>query len=250
MSYEMAMLMNWLLVAAGLLSSVSLSDLFDGSSDSDDDDVVVDPDPVGDNLGLGDEDDIFVGSDGDDFILGQGGNDSIAGALGDDDIEGNVGDDILDGGAGDDNLSGGGDTDTLFGGDGDDVLSSDRTDGDADFTRGDSEVLDGGAGDDQLFFSSQDIATGGEGSDSFGLVDTGEGAAEITDFDPTQDNITIYVDGLTGAETPPVVSSVADAATGNTTVSLDGAETLVLEGLFSEDELAVTLEDLADIPLE
>lgn len=263
MTYEMAMMMNWLLVAAGLLASDAFSSLFDdlfGGDDDDDvapDDVIVtdvDPDDgddmLGLNTGLGAGDETSEGTEFDDTILGQAGNDSISGGLGDDVLEGNTGDDSLVGGEGSDVLAGGGDTDTLFSGEGNDVLSSDRVDADADWIRGDAEQLDGGAGDDKLFFSGEDVATGGEGDDAFGLIDTGEGPGFITDFNPDDDNVTIYVDGLNEAETAPAISYATDPVADTTTVSLDGDETLILNGQFTAEDLGVTLADPDDIDFE
>lgn len=253
MTHEMAMLMNWMMVAAGLLAADMFSGLWDGSWFGDDDDDETGDDEIvalGDNLGLGALDDTYVGTEYDDTVLGQAGDDSISGADGDDTLEGNTGNDSIAGDAGDDLIAGGGDTDTLFGGEGNDVLSSDRLDGTADWTRGDSEELNGGDGDDVLVFSSEDVATGGAGNDTFGMVHTGQGAAQITDFDPTEDTVTIYVDGLTEGATPPTVSYEADTDTGLTTVSLDGEAALVFDGLFTEEELGVTLEDPDQITFE
>lgn len=254
MSFEMAMLMNWLLVAAGLLASDTFSGFFDDLFDSSDaqdtppeDEEIV---PLGDNLGLGDGDDTYVGTDHSDTVLGQAGNDFIDGAIGDDTLEGNIGDDTLVGGAGADVLSGGGDTDTIFGGDGNDVLASDRADSDAEWSRGDVETIDGGEGDDKLFFSSEDIATGGGGADSFGLIETGEGAARVTDFDASEDDVTIYVDGLDEAEEPPALSYVTDEDANTTTVALDGEPSLVFDGVFTPEELSVSLADTDNIDFE
>ena len=94
--------------------------------------------------------------DADDSVLGQAGNDTISGEGGADDIEGNTGDDFISGGLGNDILAGGGGTDTIFGGDGDDILSSDRLDEDADWSRGEGELLQGDAGDDQLSLADTD----------------------------------------------------------------------------------------------
>ena len=251
MGYEMAMLMNWLLVAAGLLASDMFSGLFDDLFKSDDAIEVTPEDeeiePLGDNLGLGDGNDSYLGTDEGDFVLGQAGNDVIDGAAGNDTLEGNTGNDSLTGGAGADILSGGGDSDKISGGDGNDVLSSDRADSDADWTRGDVEHLFGGDGDDKLFFSSEDIATGGVGADNFGLVETGEGAARITDFDAIDDDVTIYVDGLSEAEAPPILSYTTDVDADTTTVSLDGEASLIFEGIFTPEELNVSLADPDDM---
>jgi Ca2+-binding RTX toxin-like protein len=245
MTYEMAMLMNWLLVASGLLASDLFSDLFTSSSnDASDDDVDVEPIRELTLLGLGDN--TFVGTDADDSVLGQGGNDTISGEGGADDIEGNTGDDFISGGSGNDILAGGSDTDTIFGGDGDDILSSDRLDEDADWSRGEDEILQGGAGDDQLYFSDGDEAIGGIGADTFGMIFSDEGSAQISDFNPEEDNVVLYVDDLS-EETSPIISYFTDEDAGNTTVSLDGTPTLVFDGVFTPEQLAVTLADTDSI---
>ena len=251
MSFELAMLMNWLMVAAGLLASDSFSGLFDDLFKSNDADDVVpeneEIEPLGDSLGLGDGDESYLGTDEGDFVLGQAGNDLIDGGAGDDTLEGNTGNDTLIGGAGADILSGGGGKDSISGGEGNDVLSSDRADSEADWTRGDVEHLDGGEGDDKLFFSSEDVATGGAGADTFGMIETGEGAAHITDFDAAEDDVTIYVDGLSEAELPPILSYTTDDEADTTTVSLDGEASLIFDGVFTPEELNVSLADPDDI---
>ena len=253
MSFEMAMMMNWLMVAAGLLASDAFTGLFDdlfGGSNSDDvadDDIILDD---GDNLGLGPLDDTYEGTDQDDVVLGQNGDDSISGGAGNDLLEGNTGNDSLVGGAGNDNLAGGGGTDTIFGGEGDDILSSDRVDDNAIFARGESEFLDGGAGDDQLFFSEGDVATGGAGADTFGLVRTDGGTAQVTDFNADEDDVVIYVDGLDSAADAPVVTSLSNEDAGTTTVSLDGTAVLTFDGIFTDEELNITLADQNSIVFE
>ena len=241
MSYEMAMLMNWLLVAAGLLASDLFSGLFDGSGSDDGDE------PITNLETLTNDDDEFEGTVGDDTILALAGDDTVSGGEGSDDIEGNTGKDTLCGGLGDDVIAGGGDTDVISGDAGDDVLSSDRLDADADWTRGDAETLFGGEGDDTLFFSGEDEATGGAGADHFGVVDTGEDPALITDFEVGVDEIVIYVEGLNSAEAAPELSYATDEETDITTVALDGAAVVELNGIFTPENLAVTLTDVADI---
>ncbi len=98
-----------------------------------------------------------------------------------------------------------------------------------------------------LLFTSEDVATGGLGDDTFGMVHTGQGAAQITDFDPGEDNVTLYVDGLNESGAMPVVSYDANAETGQTTLLLDGEAALIFEGIFTAEELGVTLEDSEEI---
>ncbi|WP_093994932.1 hypothetical protein [Octadecabacter ascidiaceicola] len=79
------------------------------------------------------------------------------------------------------------------------------------------------------------------------MIETGEGAARTTDFDAAEDDVTIYVDGLNDAETSPVLSYATDEEASTTTVSLDGAESLVFDGLFTPEELNIALVDPDDI---
>ena len=205
MTYEPAMLLNWLLVASGLLASDLFSGLFESNSD---DKVVVDPLSEFTALGLGD--DPFVGTDVDDNVLGQTGNDTISG-------------------------------------EGGDILSSDQFDDDAIWSLGEAKILDVGAGDDQMYFSDGDVATGGAGADTFGMILSDEGVEQIIDFDPDEDNVVLYVDDLSIAETAPIISYVVDTDADNTTVSLDGTPTLVFDGLYTPEELGVTLADTDSI---
>jgi Ca2+-binding RTX toxin-like protein len=216
-----------------------------GSNDASDNDVEVEPISELTLLGLGD--DTFVGTDADDNVLGQAGNDTISGEGGADNIEGNTGDDFISGCTGNYILAGGRDTDTIFGGDGDNILSSDCFDENAVWSRGEDEVLHGGAGDDQLYFSNGDAAIGGTGADTFGMAFTDEGTSQISDFNPDDYNVVLYVDGLDTAETVPIISYVADTDAENTTVSLDGTPTLVFDGVLTPEQLAMTLADTNSI---
>ena len=171
--------------------------------DEDVDDI---PDPVMPD-GAGPGDDLIRGAFADDVLSGFGGNDRIDGLDGDDLLSGGLGDDWLYGGAGaddlqagpgDDSLIGGTGADTLNGGFGDDTLFGGTA---ADPADADADVLMGGAGRDALFLGRQDIATGGEGADVFGVVTTmgAEGLPTITDFDPSADGLHLLPDddGLT-----------------------------------------------------
>ncbi|WP_339947708.1 Ig-like domain-containing protein [uncultured Albimonas sp.] len=96
-------------------------------------------------------------------LQGGPGEDALAGAAGDDRLAGRGGDDLLRGFGGDDRLNGGAGDDAVRGGAGDDRLR-------------------GAAGDDRL--------TGGGGADLF-VFRPGDGDDVITDFDPTQDRLTV-----------------------------------------------------------
>jgi Ca2+-binding RTX toxin-like protein len=132
--------------------------------------------------------DYLNGGSGKDQLYGEGGLDRLDGMGGDDILYGDnenssldnpdIGDhrlndewDVINGGSGNDVLYGGADTDQLFGDDGIDYLN-------------------GGAGSDTL--------EGGAGADRFDLYGRGEeaqGLDTITDFDPSEDRIGIYVGG-------------------------------------------------------
>lgn len=126
-------------------------------------------------------DDTLHGNDGNDQIHGGDGADTLYGDAGDDKLYGDAGNDILNGGAGNDTLYGGANDDTLHGGDGNDKLYG--GDG-ADSLYGDAgnDVINGGAGNDTL--------TGGLGNDTFAF-DSGHGNDTITDFEPTNDKISL-----------------------------------------------------------
>lgn len=96
--------------------------------------------------------------------------DGIYGLGGDDIIRGLAGDDVVDGGSGDDSLRGGRGADDIRGGSGDDAL----------FGGGGADVLKGGIGVDRM--------TGGGGDDVF-IVNPGDGAETITDFEDGRDII-------------------------------------------------------------
>lgn len=232
------MLFEWAYIANALIfGSLALVLATDPFSSDDDDQPNVEPglDVVGTENG-----DVIDGSAGDDRIFGLGGDDLIQGFGGNDLIEGNTGNDTIYGGTGDDILAGGGGTDVIFGGPGNDVLSSDRMDKDAEWQRGGQETLSGGAGDDQLLFSTNDIVTGGTGADAFRMVyDVDGDAARITDFDPTEDSVTLYAD--LDLNDPPEITVSVDETTGTTQVFVDERAVLTLDGRFTADQLSVTL---------
>ncbi|MEM9425978.1 MAG: calcium-binding protein [Pseudomonadota bacterium] len=160
----------------------------------------------------------LVGTDSNDLILGGDGSDTLEGLSGRDILEGGSGADTIFGGLGDDvvrtgdafdkdgvspgdrdQVFGGPGADTLVGGDGSQALygggylaeenigeSLRRWDEiDDDF---DSDILRGRSGNDILNFSGGDIATGGDGSDLFYLLDVNQmlelqTTATVTDFD-------------------------------------------------------------------
>ncbi len=139
-------------------------------------------------------------------------------------------------------LSGGGGSDTLVaediaslsGGDGDDYLRGnydkavDRPQGSdffADHTNDGPNVLDGGAGNDRIDFDTEDKVTGGDGADSLtGYLEVSpDEAASISDFDPAEDNLTIWVEKGASDVTLGVEN-------GNTLIVQDGKVLATIQG--------------------
>ena len=128
------------------------------------------------NFNLTIDDTIIVGTDGDDNLNGTSADDFIDGSLGNDVIAGGSGDDIIYGGAGADQISSGSGNDTLYGEEGDDVLHGNVG----------NQILDGGEGNDVLYSAgrrSDDVLTGGSGSDIFIIGNDKISNDVITDFD-------------------------------------------------------------------
>lgn len=138
----------------------------------------------GDQIWGGNGGDALRGLGGSDLILGGAGRDVIEGGRGSDGLFGGsfadrllggIGADILVGDEGNDTLNGGEGTDTLVGGDGRDNLVGGRG----------IDLLFGGRGANQM--------TGGDGADTFLFtLDSIDGRRDvITDFDPSEDTITM-----------------------------------------------------------
>lgn len=197
----------------------------------------------GETTTLSSGDDGYAGTEGDDRLYGMLGDDMILGEGGDDLIQGNPGDDVLFGNEGDDLLAGGGDSDRIYGGGGDDILSVDRQDDRADFTRGSAELLYGGNGDDVLILSSGDEAEGGGGADSFRLVVNNTTVATVTDFEPGVDVVALYYGGEAQAA-PPNLTVETDSEAGESRVLLDG---VVAARFIGARDLAVDDFELAHI---
>ena len=161
------------------------------------------------NLSLADDETLEVGLYDDNGDLS--GTMSFSGPVGaapfvTDAIRGTSGDDVLTGTGGNDVIFGEGGADTLTGGEGDDSLFSgsgtvfypdsyNHYPGDLTKVGEDGDVLDGGAGDDDLWIGPGTTATGGAGADTFhaftNVFDAGAEPAEITDFDPAEDQLLI-----------------------------------------------------------
>lgn len=167
---------------------------------------------------------------------------------------GTDGDDNLVGTAGDDVIFGEGGADTLTGGEGNDILFSgsgtvhfpesyNHYPGDLTQVGDDGDVLDGGAGDDTLWIGPGTTATGGEGADSFhafaNVYEPGSAAAEITDFNPSEDKLMIGFPVVAGFGSLPSFSfedaiaglSIAyDADQDSTLITMDGVAVATLPG--------------------
>ncbi|MCG6111684.1 MAG: type I secretion protein [Paracoccus sp.] len=245
MGYEWAFIANWLIFGGLTMLYADPFDLF-GSDDDDDraDDDGRDPGIT--RIGT-DADEVIEGTERDDILSGMAGNDRLIGLGGDDALAGNTGRDTLEGGDGNDTLAGGGGTDLLLGGAGDDIISVDRLDREAIWTRGGAETLSGGEGNDFLFFTPDDIADGGTGQDSFNLILTPEGGpATISDFDPADDQLTLYAEF--DPENPPLITVRFDEASQTTQVLLGDRQTLTLNGNFTAEQLAVRLLTQEQLP--
>ncbi len=192
-------------------------------------------------------DQLIGGADGD-VLAGGAGNDVLSGGPGRDFISGGAGDDTLTGGSGADVLIGSTGADELYGGTGNDFLDGtsrsfthdpdgmreefiaalSSAHGDAltnadidrflkDFTSdaGDDapDALYGGMGSDFIAGDDGDTLTGGEDTDSFGVVwASGSAPVTITDYSAADERVSVYLE-----ETPETVPEfgMRDAADGS-----------------------------------
>lgn len=180
--------------------------------------------------GMGDDD--LTGYMDDDQIDGGEGNDTLNGSVGNDTLDGGSGDDIVIGGSGDDVLNGGLGADNIAGMDGDDVLNGVVRDENGVDIDG-YDYLNGGFDNDTIGIGNGDIASGGEGADTFVLGDwITVDAAQLMDYDQSEDQIVIVFDDSTGSEDPvlEIRQSADDPAT--TEIVVDGT---VLATLPTED---------------
>lgn len=140
-----------------------------------------------------------------DVINGTSDNDSISGLEGDDTLLGGLGGDVIKGDEGSDKLYGG--------------LQTGGDDGAADW-------LIGGSGDDEIFLENRDIATGGEGSDSFFRSITMTDRALITDFNASEDSIVLEYRGST---LPTLENQTIEA--GGVVLEFSDGSSIVLAGV-------------------
>ena len=101
---------------------------------------------------------------------------------------------------------------------------------------GEIDTLSGGAGNDQIHLGDADIATGGEGADTFVRLSTMSSRALVTDFDATEDLIVIEHQ----SDTPPTLLRQTVASDGvilelsdNSQVELAGLTESIDESLIS-----------------
>lgn len=141
---------------------------------------------------------VIEGTEGDDLIYGGHANDVIFGGDGNYTINGGSGDDQLRGGDGSNTINGEDGNDILFAGDGNVDQSFNTLNGGQgnDSLYGSIEpqnLLNGEAGDDEIHMRGQDIATGGEGADSYHSsteYSNGE-VSTITDYNAEEDQIIV-----------------------------------------------------------
>lgn len=192
----------------------------------------------GDDLMLGGPgNDTVFGHPGDDTLQGGAGSDSLVAGDGADIVSGDNGDDEIAGGSGDDVLHGGGGADVLDGGDGADTIwgqMPDQADASADF-------LNGGLGDDTLMLGAGDYGNGGEGHDTYGLIDfgLGEHPIQITDFNPAEDALMVLYDPHLHPD--PQLSVESNTDQGMSTLLLDGVPLANLTNGAHLDLAAITL---------
>jgi Ca2+-binding RTX toxin-like protein len=232
---------------------------------------------VGDDvIDGGGENDALFGNEGEDSISGGAGADELYGDEGGDTLSGGAGTDFLAGGEGDDVLSGGAEADMLFGGDGDDSLSgddgndalqggfgADTLDGGAGddtldgtyaagsgpfgpFDEDAGDLLLGGDGDDMILVGANDVATGGEGADTFitgSYVEHVDVAGHVTDFNPALDVIEVIFDPDLTPDPEITVEDFSDDTGAN--ILLDGQIILSVSGAQGLDPALIDLREVA-----
>ena len=237
----------------------------DTLSASDDDVAAAIAGRTGDDLITGSRtSDYLRGGEGDDEIYGRVGIDTIRGDAGDDYVDAGLGTDFVYGGPGDDTLDGNGNNDMLDGGDGDDLLlggiGPDRLIGGAgnDTLSGlfegraapnsenqgsdDFDTLIGGEGDDELWLAYNDIAEGGAGSDHFiddqrRYQDPDSEGATITDYDASEDQITLLFPNTTEDQPLPEITQANSEDGADRLVFADGVQILRVAGAGGDEDL-------------
>ena len=241
-------------------------DMLGFGQDDDDDVAVKNPDPEPDpedakntNYTASDYASEQVGTSGNDTLgtststesvalFGLTGNDSLVGSASDDYFEGDAGNDTINAFSGNDAAFGGGGTDALNGGAGNDIISSDRLDSSADFSRGAGETLIGAEGEDTIIFSNADQVSGGADADTFHYVyrNVTSDPVVITDFDKDIDTLTVHYTPQTDNQGNPIVPAMSleiDACIGETLIKLDDVVVAKLQGDITISSSDVTLTE-------
>ena len=168
---------------------------------------------------------MLEGTGDDDMIRALQGNDMVQGLEGDDTLSGGDADDILSCGVGSDTFDG---TFAL-----DPAVNLDDEDA--------ADLLDGRAGDDVMVYGAGDIVTGGSGADRFigGSSIGADNPATITDFDPAEDVLSLFISDDPGMTTDPVIS-VTDFTDGTgADIAMDGVVVASVEGAQGLDPAAI-----------
>jgi Ca2+-binding RTX toxin-like protein len=186
----------------------------------------------------------LLGDDGNDCIHGRKGDDTIDGFEGWDELHGGDGNDVITGGSEDDEIYGGEDDDWLYGDAGDDWIQGDAG---SDHICGNSDIdtlygHDGGSADDgatdELYMgpgnalaadSMYDIAYGGAGSDTMGVVCPGY--REIDDGDANHFYGQDEDDQITGGIGPDLIYGGAHSDT----IAAEAGADIVYGGAGSDD---------------
>lgn len=197
-------------------------------------------------------DDTLFGDSGDDVLYGGGGRNVLSGGDGNDLLVGGEHDDTLFGGAGDDTLMGGWGNDLLVAGTGSNLLNGGAgndtligvhfNDNGADISG--TNYLNGGEGDDLIVLGSGDIASGGNGADTFVLGDWLDSSAPavIVDFSPGEDRLIIAYDGSVRSD--PVIAIENDPEGGSSRILLQGEVIAILQGIDNLSQAAIDLQPI------
>jgi Ca2+-binding RTX toxin-like protein len=177
-----------------------------------------------DVIRAGDGDDIVNGSEGDDRVFLGNGNDTVQVGIRDLDPH-EAGDDFIRGGAGNDTIIDDQGSNTLHGDVGRDFIDARDSIEDPG-----ADTVTGGFGADTLLIDDGDTASGGAGSDFFDLwideSDPGD-AVVITDFDPDEDSLGIFI-GRSDEEDSPEITLRHDENTNIASVNFNDVSVATL----------------------
>ncbi len=219
-----------------------------------------------DTLSGGDDADVINSGAGNDTVIGDDGADTLLGSSGEDLLVGGNDDDLIVGGSGHDILQGQGGDDVLFGGEFDREPTADElrdavaAGEDLGVTMQNSvsgaDTLVGGAGDDTLYLGARDVGIGGTGEDSFVVLsdDSAQGIADISDYNPDEDNIEIQINDPDSTLNEGNFELVEDDDTGDAMVLQNGVTIARIEdgaGQLTLDDISLVRvsEDGSLVPL-